>query len=161
MKRNRTADAWKSLVMIGSIGKDEQPISRIIITHRSVQLPGSAFSPRNNTPRPSTPCWVSCVLWTPLRQAKISARHAFTRGSQVVLRPVLDRPRFAHFAPCRYQHPRLEAEDIPCGRASDARFAHCRCCVSRCDGPGPSYEWMPLDAPRRRTSPPPSEGRLA
>lgn len=62
-----------------------------------MQLPGSAFSPRNNTPRPNTPCWASCVLWTPLWLVKISARHAFTRGSQV-LRPVPNRHGFAHFA---------------------------------------------------------------
>lgn len=161
MKRNRTADAWKSLVMIGSLGKMGRPSHRtVIIQRRSVQLPGSAFSTRNNTPRLNTPYWASCVLWTPSRPVKISAWHASTRGSQV-LRLVPDRQYFAHFARCRYQHSRLEAEDIPRGHASDAHSAHRGCGVSRSDGPRPGYKWMPLDSPRRWTGPPPPKGRLA
>ena len=121
MKRNRTADAWKSLVMIGSVGKMGHLSHHTVRIHHSVQLLGSVSSPRNNTLHPNTPCWVSCALWTPSWQAKISARHAFTRGLQVLLRPC-SRPAFVllTFDHCRYQPSRLEIEAFPRGRASDA-----------------------------------------
>ena len=58
-----------------------------------MQLPGSVFSLRNNTPRLNTPCWASCALWTQSQPARISARHAFTRGSRVRYRS----PTYAPF----------------------------------------------------------------
>jgi hypothetical protein len=85
VKRNRTPESWKAIVMIGSVGM----YSKFALScqrHRPtdlVQRPGRASQGRRSTAPQSTVCWVSCVLWTPSPQRTISVLPPSTLGSQV------------------------------------------------------------------------------
>ena len=61
----------------------------------------------------------------------------------------------------RHQYHRLEIQGSLCRDAYDTRRTRRGCHLPRRDGSRSSHERMSMDAPGRRTRPPPQEGNLA
>src|SRR5258708_663257 len=86
VKRNRTPESWKAIIMMGSVGTYSKFASLSCQRHRPtdlVQRPGRVSQGRRSTALQSTVCWVSCALWTPSPQRTISVSPPSTLGLQV------------------------------------------------------------------------------